>query len=368
MSHRFRHPLPRASLTARRLLCALVPALLGVPLALTAPAPATRVLAVSKPPAPVLPSDPAPGRLFGSPDDLSSARTLFTTAGGPRDLGYVVFGGGDAYITFDDGPDARAPGGFMVVRALGGRPGGHFDAGRDRWLSGPRAALQQPKDLELAPTRRAVIVADFGAANVKVFDMAARGDAAPRFVAANLGAPGRRPWGLAYDERADRLFVGATDGTLLVYDRFLGSRGGAGPSRTVMPTLRGEGVSANLHDLVYVRERDTVIVLDVGPATETNQAGFDTDGSLLVLRGASRASGRTPAHLRVRGPASQLGNPVGLTLDGERVFVAEKARDVVLRFDGLLTLAGDRDLAPSAAVSVIEPESVALMPGPPRPR
>lgn len=365
----FRQLSPGASPALSRLGCLLALTLLGMPLARTAPAAAPWVLAVSKPPAPVLPTDPPPGRLYGSPADLSSARTLFTTAGGPRDLGYVVFGaGGDAYVTFDDGPHPRAPGGFMVLRALAGRLGGRFDPARDRWLSGPRAGLQQPKDVELAPARGAVIIADFGAANVKVFGLAAREDAAPLFVAANLGKKERRPWGLAYDERADRLFVGATDGTLLVYDRFLASKGAAGPSRTVTPAVRGGGASANLHDLVYVRASDTVIVLDVGPATETHQAGFDADGSLFVLRGASRASGPTPVQLRVRGPASLLGNPVGLTLQGERVFVAEKARNLVLRFDNLLTLTGDRDLAPSAAVSVVEPESVALLSATPRQR
>lgn len=337
----------------------------------TAPAaaPSRWVLAVSKPPAPVLPGDPPLGRLYRAPADLSSAREAFDTTGGPVSLEYLAFDSrGNAFITFDDGPDKAAPGGFMAVSSLAERQGGGFDAARDRWVSGRRAGLKGPKGIVVAGGRGVVIVSDFTGASLRVFDASTRGDVAPLFVTDDLGpaSSGRRPWGVAYDAAADRLFVGATDGMLLVYDRYLARRGRGGPDRLVTPTVGGEKASANLHDLLYLKDRDLVVAVDVGAATAANEPRFDTDGGVLVIANASRASGRVPARLRIRGPASLLGNPVGLALDGSSLFVAEKAGSLLLRFEGLLGLTGDRDLAPSGAVTVAEPESVALAPAPAR--
>ena len=53
-----------------------------------------------------------------------------------------------------------------------------------------------------------------------------------------------------------------------------------------------------------------------------------------------------------------LGNPVDLAFDGSRLYVAEKANGMLLRFDGLA--GGDR--AAEFAVGAIAPESVALVP------
>ena len=322
----------------------------------------SQLLTVSKPPASLLPTDPPQGLIFTSPPDLPSAEVFFSTDGGPVDLGYLAFDGrGNGYLTFDDSPDETAPGGVMIVPDLQGRQGQTFDPGRDRLITGSATGLREPKDLVLAEGLGLLIVADFGGANLKAFDALRPGNVAPVFVTTDLGSSGaepRRPWGVAYDEPADRLFVGATDGTLLVYDGFLERQGDSGPDRVIIPILGGERVSYNLHDLAYLSATDTVIVTDVGAATTSDQAGFDTDGSLLVLEGASRAAGPTPVRLRVHGPASLLGNPVGLAHEGEDVFVAENALDLVLRFDGLLARRGDLELAPDAAVSVVKPESV----------
>lgn len=348
----------------RRKLCLVVSlALTGSGLAQTA----SQLLTVSKPPASLLPTDPAQGLVYASPPDLASAEVFFSADGGPVDLGYLVVDGqGNGYLTFEGGPDETAPGGVMTVPDLRGRRGQTFDAGRDRLITGSETGLREPKDLALAERLGLVIVADFAGADLKVFDTRRAGDAASLFTTSDLGksrnAEPRRPWGVAYDEPADRLFVGATDGALLVYDGFLERRGGTGPDRVVIPTLGGERVSHNLHDLVYLPEADTVIVTDVGEATTSDQAGFDTDGSLFVLGRASRADGPTPVRLRVHGPASLLGNPVGLAHRGETLFVADSALDLVLRFDGLLEGRDDLERAPDAAVSVVKPESMVLVP------
>ena len=323
---------------------------------------ASQLLTVSKPPASLLPTDPAQGLVYASPPGLASAEAFFSTRRGPVDLGYLVFDGdGSGYLTFDDGPDETAPGGVMIVPELQERQGQTFDPGRDRLITGGRVDLHEPKDLVLAEGLGLIIVADFAAADLKVFDALRPGNVAPVFSTPDLGssnAKPRRPWGVAYDEPADRLFVGATDGTLLVYDKFLERRGASGPDRTVIPTVCGERASHNLHDLVYLPKTDTVVVTDVGAATTSDQSGFEHDGALLVLERASQADGPTRVKLRVHGPASLLGNPVGLARQGEDFFVAENALDLVLRFDGLLERRGDLGLAPDAAVSVVKPESV----------
>ena len=64
-----------------------------------------------------------------------------------------------------------------------------------------------------------LIVADFAEANIKVFDLHAEGNTPPFFVTSNLGetASGepREAWGLSFDDDRNRLFVAATDGTVL---------------------------------------------------------------------------------------------------------------------------------------------------------
>lgn len=326
-----------------------------------------RLLAVSKPPASLLPTDPAQGLVYSASPELASAEVFFNAEGGPVSLVYLVLDSrGNGYLTFDDGPDGNAPGGVMVVKALQSRVDLTFDPARDHLITGSRVGLAEPKDLFLVEDLGLLVVADFANANIKVLDTLASGNVAPLFttdeLGPSLGSEPRRPWGLAYDEAADRLFVGATDGALLVYDAFLALQGENGPDRVVMPTWGGETVSHNLHELIYLPDSDRIVVTDVGAATTSDQPGFDSDGALLVIERASRASGATPVDLRVSGPSSMLGNPVSLVIKGSAVFVAENGLDLLLRFDGLLAHHGAVELAPDAAVSMVKPESLIFLP------
>ncbi|WP_162485747.1 hypothetical protein [Deinococcus deserti] len=355
----------RPQLVLRRGLCRLATALLLVTAQAAPHTTPTGLLVISKPARPVVASDPPSGRVFRTPPDLSAAQLAFTIDGAPQSLEYVDFNSaGDAFITFDDGPSLVAPGGFLKIRNLAGRAAGRFDAARDQWVSGPRSGLKQPKDIVVSPRAGLVIIADFGDATLKVFAGGARGDIAPRFITPDLGrtsAGPRRPWGLAYDESADRLIVGATDGTLVVFDRYLAGRG-LGSYRVIVPTMQGQRAAANLHDLVYLPAQDTVLMVDVGAAIDRDQSNFDSDGAILVLSGIRQLTGEAPVRLRISGPKSLLGNPVGVAFDGSALFVADRARHTLMRFDGLLKLKGRRDLAPSAAVTVVAPESVMLIP------
>ena len=326
-----------------------------------------QLLAVSKPPASLLPTDPAQGLVYASPPDLAAAEVFFNAAGGPVSLVYLVLDAqGTGYLTFDDGPNEGAPGGVMVIDKLQTRTERTFDATRDRLLTGSKVGLSEPKDLVLVEDLGLLIVADFGAADLKVFDALGSGDVSPRFTVSELGrAAGgdpRRPWGLAYDPAADRLFVGATDGALLVYDAFLLDHGEDGPTRVVVPMFNGQAVSHNLHELVYLADTDTVVVTDVGAATTSDQPGFDSDGALFLIKNAGEVSGPTPVSLWLHGPDSLLGNPVSVAARGDDVFVGENGLNLLLRFNGLLRRQGEVTVAPDAALSLVKPESVIFLP------
>ena len=171
------------------------------------------VLVISKPPPPVVASDPPQGLVFGLRPELAASSVTFDTSGGPESLEYIDFNDeGNAYITFDDGPNETAPGGVMVVDNFLDRAGGTFDASRDRLITGAATGLSEPKDLNVADALGVVIVADFANAEVSVFDLQAAGDAAPVFVTTDLGTTPtgepRRPWGVAFSAPDDRLFRG----------------------------------------------------------------------------------------------------------------------------------------------------------------
>ena len=326
-----------------------------------------QVLVVSKPPVPVVPSDPPQGLVFGLPPSMSASSPAFDTSSGPQSLEYLHFDfSGDAYLTFDDGPDEAFPGGIMVIDKFLERDGSSFDASRDRLITGAATGLLEPKDIVVADTLGVVVVADFAEAEVAVFDLEAVGDTAPLFVVNDLGVSAagdaRRPWGLAFDVENDRLFVGGTDGTVLVFDDFLIDRGAGGPDRVITPTLDGEQVSANTHDLFYIAEQDLLIASDVGRATTADQPGFDSDGSIFVLENASTADGATKVRVQLTGPSTLLGNPTGIAFDGQNLFVTERTKDLVLRFDDVLSLAQRSNTAPSGAVTVALPEAVVLAP------
>ena len=328
------------------------------------------MIVVSKPPPPAVPSDPPQGRIFALSPNMSASSVTFGSApdavDGPQSLEYLrLDAAGDAYITFDDGPSEAAPGGVMVVKDFLSQK--QFDPARDHLITGDTTGLVEPKDLVVASDLGIVIVADFASANVAVFDIEASGDAAPRFLSAKLGTTQtgepRRPWGLAFDAAADRLFVGGTDGTVLVYDDYLVNQGQSGPERVITPSWEGEQVSANTHDLVYLADEDLLIATDVGAATTADQPDFDTDGKVFLLEQASTADGLTDVKAQLTGPKTMLGNPVGAAFDGAHLFITEKTKDTVLRFNDVLGLSGTLNVAPTGAVTVAQPEAVTLVSG-----
>jgi hypothetical protein len=319
-----------------------------------------QLFVVSKPPVPVLATDPAQGLLFKTPLSLSSASPVFNTSGGPVSLEYLEFYEGSAFITFDDGSTPEAKGGVMVVKDFMNREGATFDASQDYLITGAQTGLLEPKDLVVSAEHGVMMVADFAGKDIRVFDLTATGDAAPLFITTVLGYTEDSVWGLAFDNAQKRLFVGATDGTVLIYDNFLEQQGKNGPDRVLTPFIDEQKASANFHELIYLAEQDTLIVVDVGYITAINETGFDTDGMIWVLENASRANGNVTPKARIAGSNTLLGNPVALTFDGTSLYVAEKANSLVLRFENVLELSGDVNISPQAAVTIVEPESITL--------
>lgn len=320
------------------------------------------LFAVSKPPVPVLATDPPQGLIFKTPLSLASATSVFNTQGGPVSLEYIEFHEGNAFITFDDGPTPQARGGVMVLANFMEREGGTFDASQDYLITGAQTGLLEPKDLVVVEDANIIIVADFAGKDIRVFDLAAKGDTAPLFITTVLGSTEGSVWGLDFDVAQNRLFVATTIGTVLVYDNFLREQGKNGPDRVLTPVMGGAKASANFHEMLYLSEQDLLLIVDVGLAASVNEEGFDTDGMIWVLENASSANGDVTAKARLAGSNTLLGNPVGLALHGDDLFVAEKARSLILRFEDVLGLSGDVNIAPSAAVTVVEPESVVLAP------
>ena len=60
------------------------------------------------------------------------------------------------------------------------------------------------------------------------------------------------------------------------------------------------------------------------------------------------------------GPATKLGNPVDLVLDGNTVYIAEKSNDAILVYRNVFS-GGSGDIAPNKVVDSIKPESLAII-------
>lgn len=222
--------------------------------------------------------------------------------------------------------------------------------------------LENPKGIVVAQKLGWVIVADTGVSagvgdGVKAFYTTAAGDLAP-IATANVGG---RPWDIVYDEPRDRLFAALTNGNVAVIDRYSLNVAAVAPTRTIIPTDPADPltkISVNLHGIDYDARNDRLALSDVG------SAAVNTDGQLFTIDNASTAEAETVVSRRINGPATLLGNPVDLLLDGPDLIVAEKANNAILVWHDWFVATASGDVAPGTTAVFTAPESFAFVPAP----
>ncbi|MCP4060973.1 MAG: hypothetical protein GY738_27545, partial [Pseudoalteromonas sp.] len=226
--------------------------------------------------------------------------------------------------------------------------GASFSTNQDREITGPATTLVNPKGIAIAKNSGLIFIADFGAMQITTFGSAAAGDAAPLATTVTEAAP----WDVDYDHVNDRLYVALTNGDVAVYDNFVSGEFTAMPSRTITPSdADGVQISVNIHGIVYDETTNKLILSDVGSASDA------TDGALFVINNTSTAQGNTSVARSISGPATMLGNPVDITLEGSDLRVAEKSNDAILVFSNIF--AGESgDIAPDLSTASTKPESI----------
>lgn len=285
--------------------------------------------------------------------DLTETTTTFDGFEGITSVQSVAFtADGTAYVTVDT---AENEGGIVVVEGMGAAESMMVGMGT-RMIGGTaNAGLVAPKGLEIIESLDLVLVANFGANNIKGFSLSAEGDVAPTVFINDLGDAGGSIWDIHYAEEIDTLFAAGTSGALLAYANFSTDMGMSGPSAVILPSnAAGEAVTINLHGVDYDAASDTVIVTDVGSADD------NTDGHIYAIPGASMADGNVTVSLHITGPESRLGNPVDLEFDGSGIYVAEKANDLVLYYANILDMNGMMDATATISFEITKPESVFL--------
>ena len=302
-----------------------------------------------------------PGGLDGDaivrlPADLDKIKGTFKGFEGIASIESVTLDmDGNGYLTFD--ATTEMTGGILVIDDLAMMEEHGMVGSGDRMIMGPATGLVAPKGLIVSDKLGLIMVADFGAGNIKAFAQDAAGDVSPVFVIEDVGAGS--VWDVAYDANFDRLFASGTAGDVLVYDAVSKNMGAAGPDRMITPVKpNGRDISTNLHGIDYAAEQDALIVSDVGDAASPS------DGQLYTLFRASTANGDTPYRVRIAGRNTMLGNPVDVAYDKHSgsVYVAEKSNDSVLRYDDILMKKDDlKNVAADASVAVVKAESVVLM-------
>lgn len=240
--------------------------------------------------------------------------------------------------------DTSAPSTFQTIHLAVQRDDGTLtDPALDRDIDAPGSATL--KGIAVAHQAGLLFAANVGGNSVEVFGTAA-GDMAQPLASTALPAD---CWDLAYNETQDILFLAMTNGTILVVDNYVAGGFDATAARTITP---GDGSSiSNIHGIAYRAATDTLVVTDVGDAAVAD------DGKIYVISNASSASGMVTPDRTVAGPATLLGNPVDLILDGDKAYIAEKSNDAILVYNNIFSGASG-DVAPSKTVAAVKPESL----------
>ncbi|PNE03739.1 NHL repeat containing protein [Alcanivorax sp. MD8A] len=212
----------------------------------------------------------------------------------------------------------------------------------------PAAGSMTLKGIAIAHEAGLVMAANLGGNSIEVFGTAAGENAVPLASTPLAG----NAWDLVYDEPSDRLFLAMTNGTVVVVDDYVAGGFMATPSRTLTPDTAG--TVSNIHGIAYQADTDTLVITDVADAAVAD------DGRLYVIGNASTANGTVTPSRSLFGPATMMGNPVDLVLDGDKAYIAEKSNDAVLVYNNVVS-GNSGDVAPDNVVDSTKPESLVLV-------
>lgn len=297
------------------------------------------------------PADLAADVVVGLEMDLATVATTIDGFAGLSSIQSIKFDDeGNAYLTVDvrDGL-----GGIAVIDGLAGTSA--MSAGdvsnNVRYLDG---GLVSPKGLDVVDSLDLVLVANFGANNIRGYSLSSMNDT-PTVSINDFGGVEGSIWDVHYDEISDKLFAAGTTGTLFVFSNFSSNLGASGPSQMIVPS-DGDGnqISVNLHGVDYDAQTDTLFLSDVGAADNAS------DGQIFVITQSSFAVGNTPVAAAIGGEGTMLGNPVDIVYDNASLYVAEKANDVLIRFDDIITLRGSWAIPGEIVSTFTKPESIVL--------
>ncbi|WP_421134071.1 hypothetical protein [Alteromonas sp. A079] len=291
-----------------------------------------------------------PATFFVANNGDSNRNTVSTVDQNANVLGTVSTGANEGLSytesrTLIQAGDSDLP----LIRSLcrfNGSEGYSMTSGHE--ITGANTGLVNPKGIAFAQEAGVVFVADFNAQHISVFGSQAAGDVAPITELATSA----KPWDVAFDENADRLFVALTDGTVAVYDDVIASNFSPSVMRILVPSdNEGNQISVNLHGIVYEPMSDRLIVSDVGDASIAD------DGQLFVIESAASADGSVVPTRQIGGTNTMLGNPVDIVLTGSDLRVAEKSNDAILVFSNIFN-GESGDVMPTLSTASVKPESL----------
>ncbi len=278
----------------------------------------------------------------GKVDRMNEDLELLATFEAGNNRGMAIDLSDNLYIAGDvSGP----PGSLRVINRFDGRPDATgFDGQVDREV--PAVGSISLRGIAIAHRAGLIFAANFQGSSIEVFGTAAGENATP--VASAVLA--NEPTDVAYDEPRDRLFAAMANGTVEVIDDFVAGGYATAASRTISPIG-----AVSLSGIAYDAAGDRLVLTDIGDPIALD------DGSIMIIAEASSAAGETAPSGTIAGPATRLGNPVDVVLNGSEARVAENGNDLILAYENIFGSAGG-NVAADLSVASEKPQSLALGP------
>ncbi len=288
----------------------------------------------------------------------NNAARFSIPGGAARTYGLVLDTAGDGYLLGEDPGDLGPNFGtlYVISRLAKQRTpgaGGAFDPLRDREMNDAAGEideepqLQSPRGVDIDLERGLLFVTDVApnlnpspisnVLEIEVISLCGTGDilarvsTSPENTDTDFGAD------LDFDPETGDLYVAMRNGKVAIFRNFAATFQLNPPPLVVEPQRIGplgltQAASTDLRGIEYIGgSADTLIVSDVG------NPGSDSDGQILILRNARNMSSTKLVDATISGGQTNLGNPVSLAYNGKDLYVLDQIRQMVLRFNNVLT-------------------------------